>query len=195
MKIIISDNVKLELDRMQFNIRKSIDSILRYIPKRDIIRLGYFLITDLPLKRKAYNHNALGAYFKWKNDREAYIELYIKNLFGHLASPDSLQQMLPIQELGLAQTIYHEVGHHVRETRTHGQKKIRSENFAESYMKKALSRYILDNSKSINKCFDYLKSIVNEKGLSLDVINNMEAGWDRKYKEALLLTVTKRRST
>lgn len=185
MKVIISEDGRSEIDRLQFDIEKSIAAIFTYIPKGDIIGLGHILVTDFPLKRKGYNHKALGAYFKQEVNRPSHIKLYARNLFGHLKSAESLRQMLPIQELGLAQTIYHEIGHHVRQIRAHGLKKNRSENFSNLYAQNALSRYVLDNSKSINCCFAYLKSISNDKGLSLDVIRNMEGGWERSYKEAL----------
>jgi len=190
MKVIILEGGKSEMDRLQFDIRHSIDSIFRHIPKEDILGLDHILVTALPLKKKGHNHNALGAYFKRQGNRQAHIELYAKNLFGHLKSAESFRQMLPIQEFGLAQTIYHEVGHHVREIRTHGLKKNRSENFAESYTLNILNRYVLDNAKSVNSCFKSLKSITKDKGLSLEVIRNMECGWERSYKEALKSTET-----
>lgn len=188
MKVIISENGRSEIDRLQFDIENSIDIILTYIPKGDILGLAHILVTDLPLRKKGYSQEALGAYFKREGNRASHIELYARNLFGHLKSAESVRQMLPIQELGLAQTIYHEIGHHVREIRTHGMKRKRSENFAELYTRNILSHYILDNSKLINSCFEYLKSIASDKGLSLDVIRNMERGWERSYKEALMAT-------
>ena len=142
------------------------------------------------MKIKGHNHNALGAYFKRRGNRPAHIELYVKNLFGHLESAESLRQMLPIQELGLAQTIFHEVGHHVRDIRTHGLKKNRSEYFAKSYTQNILNRYVLDNAKSVNDCIVSLKSIARDRGLSLDVVRNMECGWERSYKKALKSTET-----
>jgi hypothetical protein len=189
MKVIISESGKLEIDRLQFDIRHSIDSIFRYIPKGDILGLDHILVTELPLKKKGHDHSALGAYFKRQGNRQAHVELYVKNLFGHLKSAESFRQMLPVQEFGLAQTIYHEVGHHVREVRTHGLKRNRSENFAESYTLNILNRYVLDNAKSINSCFKSLKGIAKDKGLSLEVIRNMKLGWEKSYKEALKSTV------
>ena len=190
MKVIILEGGKSEIDRIQFDIRLSIDSIFRHIPKEDILGLDHVLVTGLPLKKNGHNHNALGAYFKRQGNRQAHIELYVKNLFGHIESAESLRQMLPIQEFGLAQTIYHEVGHHVRDIRTHGLKKNKSEYFAKSYTQNILNRYVLDNAKSVNDCFEFLKSVARDRGLSLDVIRHMECGWELSYKKALKSTET-----
>ena len=71
MKVIILESGKLEIDRLQFDIRHSIDSIFRHIPRGDMLGLDHILVTDLPLKKKGHKYNALGAYFKRQGNRQA----------------------------------------------------------------------------------------------------------------------------
>ena len=96
--------------------------------------------------------------------------------------------MLPIQSLGLAYTIFHEVGHHIRQTKGHGIRENKSESFAESYAKQLLNNYILDNASTINDCFDNLDKVAEEKGLSKEIINNMRDGWEKQYQTAVKMS-------
>ncbi|MEJ2431092.1 MAG: hypothetical protein P8075_19575 [Deltaproteobacteria bacterium] len=184
MNIIISKGGECELKRLKFDIVESINDILKYVPYEDMLEISHILVTDSPSHKSRHNHKVLGSYFR-KNNQRAYIELYLKNLFGHIKSSESFEQMFDIQTLGLAQTIYHEIGHHLREIRTHGIKKGKRESFAESYARRIQGAYVLDKAQAINSCFKHLKSIAESEGLSLEIINNMESGWQRIYEEAL----------
>jgi hypothetical protein len=185
LKIIISEKGKLEIEKLKFNVEKSIHNILRHIPKADLHGISHIVVTDLPANKQYLRNKVMAAYFDKHNNQSAFIEIYFKNHFGHVRSAASFAQMLPIQEIGLAKTIYHEVGHHIRITRTHGINQRKDENFAERYAEEIMANYVIDNAEDINSCFDYLDSIATDQSLSIDILNNMRAGWQRTYKRAM----------
>jgi len=185
VKIIISEKGKEELNRLCLDIENILHQILELIPKVDLIGLNHIYVTDLPENLKKRSANSLGAYYKKQNNQPAFIELYLKKLFAHIRTSDSMNQMLPIQTRGLAATLFHEVGHHIEHTRSHGIKKNQKESFASGYAKNLLNPYLIRNAEAIGKCFDDLESLAESKGLSLEVIRNMKAGWEREYKQAL----------
>ena len=185
VRIIVSDKGKQEANRLNFDIEAAIVKIVQYAPKRDLIGLDRIFITDLPEQWRKLLSNARASYFERQRNRPPHIELYLKRIFSHIKSAESLSQMLPIQYIGIAQTIFHEVGHHVERTRSHGIKKNKRENYAGSYAKGLLNDYILDNANSINSCFDHLEAVADERRLSFDILADMKAGWERQYKAAL----------
>lgn len=79
----------------------------------------------------------------------------------------------------------HEVGHHVKHTKSHGIKRSKNESFAESYAMKLFRTYILDCADDINNCFDNLERVADEKGLSREIVKNMREGWDKQYQAAI----------
>ncbi len=179
MKIHITEKGKLELKRLDFDIFNSIQKILKYIPKKHITRIDQIFITDIAINTKA------GALYVPTYKKEpARIELYLKRLFSHIKHENSFRLMLAIQEIGLAHALYHEIGHHVRATHSHGIKKTKSEKYANSYANKALDRYILNNAQSINSCYDNLVKVADEQNLDFNVINDMRTGWIRHYENA-----------
>ena len=101
-----------------------------------------------------------------------------------------MELMLPIQSFNLAHTIFHEVGHHIQHTKSHGVKKRKGEKFAESYALKLMNGYILDKADQINTCFDTLDRMADEKGMSIDIIENMKEAWAKKYQTALSMSDT-----
>jgi hypothetical protein len=185
LKIIITEEGKFELDRLKFDIKSSIDNIMKYIPDKDVVGVSHIIISEVPPKKKNIGNKARASYTQKHKMHPARIEIYLKNLFAHIKNAESFGMMLPIQESWLAQVIYHEIGHHVRLTRTHRIKKKESEKFADSYSDNIYSMYILDNAEAISSCFNYLESVAEEKGLNLDTVNNMRAGWMRSYEEVI----------
>ncbi len=121
----------------------------------------------------------MGAYFQKENHTSAYVEIYLSKMFSHLKNPESLKLMIPIQNVGLAQTVFHEVGHHIEKIRSHGIKKNKSEKFAEKYGTDLLSKYLISNADSINSCFRNLEKVAEEKGLSLDIIKKIKNCWEK----------------
>jgi len=182
---IISENGKQELNRLDLDIETVIAKILEYIPKMDLIGLDHIAIHDLPEQWKKHLAEARASYYEKQAVNSAYIELYLKRMFKHIKSVDSLKLMFPIQCVGIAQTVFHEVGHHVERTRSHGIKKREKEEYADSYAKKLLNKYILDNAESINNCFNHLEKIAIEKGLSLEKLRQMRSGWEKQYSATL----------
>lgn len=193
IKTLTTESGRLELIRLNLDIESVITGILEYVPKADIVGLDHVLVSDLPGKWKKYRAEAMGAYFEKKADAPAHVELYLKVMFSHIQRAESLHQMLPIQFVGIAQTLYHEIGHHVERTRTHGIDRSKREKYAESYSKRLLDRYILDNVGPIDACFDHLESIAEERGLSQEALMQMRNGWKKQYEAALARTAGSRR--
>ena len=182
LKVVITEKGQAELSFLNFDVEKMIDQIMKKIPLSDLKGISHIYVTDLPKKNGSKPKTTTGSYFQKFKGKPAYIEIYLKNLFKHINNPESMNLMLPIQSQGLAHTIFHEVGHHVKHTKSHGIKKSKNESFAGSYAMKLFGAYILDCADDINNCFDNLEKIVNEKGLSREIVKNMRAGWDKQYQ-------------
>ncbi len=150
VKIEISETGQTELEKIGFNIEESLDQIMEFIPKSDLVNLGHIIVTDEPRQWKKRSDKTVGAYFQKHENTKAYIEIYISRLFAHLKSAESLRLMIPLQNVGLAQTLFHEVGHHVEKIRSHGINKKTREKFAEKYSNKLLSVYLASSAESID---------------------------------------------
>jgi hypothetical protein len=182
LKIKISEIGKKESKKLNFDVEKYLVKIIEYIPKTDLIGLEHIYITDLPHQWKKHLDTAAGAYFQKHKSTSAYIEIYLSRMFSHIKSAESMNRMIPIQNVGLARTVFHEVGHHIEKTRSHRIKKNKSENFADNYAKDLLSKYQIGNADSINLCFENLEKIAGEKGLSIEIIERMKKGWEEEFK-------------
>ncbi|MCG8685441.1 MAG: hypothetical protein MI892_11235 [Desulfobacterales bacterium] len=180
MKIHITEEAELELKRLGFDVANAIQKTLKYVPSKDIAKIDKILIADI-----STSSNVAALYVPKHKEYPARIELYLKRLFSHIKHEESFKLMLAIQEVGLAQAIFHEIGHHVRRTLSHGIKKAKSEKYANLYATNALDRYILDNAQLINSCYDSLIENAAEKNLDINVINNMRSGWMRHYEKAV----------
>ena len=185
IKIIITEQGKTEIARLQFDIISAINKIIAYVPKPDLINISHIFITDLPLEMKEKSAPTHAAYFAKFNRKPAYIEVYLKNVFLHIKSAESFSSMLPIQEYGLAISIFHEIGHHVRVNRTHNIGKDRSEKYAELYAKKLERQYIIKNASNINICLENLHIMAQQGKLSSEIVRKMKEGWQKKYKEII----------
>jgi hypothetical protein len=183
VKIEITETGQTELDKIGFNIEESLNKIIVFIPKEDLVDLGHIIVTDKPHQSKKHLDKALGAYSQKHENIAAYIEIYITRLFAHLKSAESLRLMIPLQNIGLAETLFHEVGHHVEKIRSHGINKKTREKFAEKYASRLLSIYLDKNAESIDECFKNLEKIADEKGLSKEIIDKMKAGWKEQFQE------------
>jgi hypothetical protein len=186
MKVIISEKSKYELDSLSFDIERAISKIISYVPKIDLIGIDHIYITDSPEKWKKCHDTARGAYYASEKNQPAYIELYLKNMFRHVKNPKSFKDyMLPYQYVGIAYTIFHEIGHHIETVRTHGIKKKRQEQFSNTYMNNLINKYLLDNADSINSCLDYLDQQAEKENLSKEILKKMREGWEKQYQEAV----------
>ena len=188
MKIVVTGNGNTELTRLGADIEPIVDQILGKVPIYDLNGISHIYITDLPDRQNSKHKNSWGAYFQKDSDRPAYIEIYLKNLFRHIKTSESLQLMLPIQSIGLAQTIFHEIGHHIEHTRSHGIKKPKKESFADSYCIKLLNSYIICFADQINNCFDELEKIAEDQGLSIEILQRMWSGWVKQYQTAVKMS-------
>lgn len=182
LNIIITEEARMKLDVLGFDITNSIYGILEYISKHDYKGISHILVTDSPVNRK--NKNIQSSYIKKQGMNSAYIELYLENIFAHIHSIEIFKYMLPIQEFGIALSIFHEIGHHVRVTLAHNVKNKDSEKFAEEYSKKKMKIFTLKTAKKVEDCFKQLERIANEKKMSLDIIKKMKDGWRDSLEQA-----------
>ena len=181
LTVKITEAGQKKIDNLKFDIEESLNRIIEFVPKMDLIGLKYIYVTDEPGEWKKHLANASGAYFQKTKNAPAYIEMYLSRLFGHINSAESSMLMVPFQNIGLAQTLFHEVGHHVEKTRSHGISKKKRETFAKKYEQTHLSKYLSANVDSINSCFQDLEKIAEEKGLSQEILKKMKDGWETQY--------------
>lgn len=182
LKIEITQTGRKEIERLQINIEESLKRIIQFIPKSDLIGLGCIYVSDEPGQWKEHLADALGAYFQKFNNIPAYIEIYLSRLFSHIRNAESLRLIIPIQDIGIAHTIFHEVGHHVEKSKKHGIKKSDRERFAENYVQRLMAEYLSANAGTINSCFLNLEKIAGEKGLSEEVLRKMKDGWKAQFR-------------
>jgi len=184
MKINITKNGRQELDRLGFEIETSLDTILAFIPKSDSKGISEIIVTDFPNHQEgSKKHKSLAAYVKQSSNKPAHIVIYLKNLFAHIGSGESFNLMLPIQEFGLSKVIFHELGHHVRITKSHGVPKIKSEKFADCYSEKIMKNYLIYSAPKIDKCFKILGALAKKGKMSVATVENMKTGWEEYRKE------------
>lgn len=169
LSIRITETGLKEIERLKIDVEKSLNTIFEYIPIMDLIGLKYIWVTYEPGDWKKHLANAMGSYSKKTKKEPAFVELYLSRLFGHVKSVESAKFLAPIWNMGLAQTVFHEVGHHVEKLRSHGIRKEKREAFAIKYENDLLSKYLYDNTESINTCFQNLEKVSEEKGLSQDI--------------------------
>ena len=182
LNIKISDSGQKVIEKLGIDIEESLYRIVENIPKMDLIGLNCISVTDKPGEWKEHLINASGTYFEKTKTAPAYIELYLSRLFAHINKTESSKLMIPFQDICLAQTVFHEIGHHVEKTRSHGINKKKRETFAKNYEHKLLSRYLTSNAASINTCFKNLDAIDEEKGLSREILSKMKDGWESHIK-------------
>jgi len=183
MNVVITEQGNIELKRLKFDIDKSIADIFNYVPKEDIVGISDIVITDTPQKVKGRNLLSQAAYFRKYDDKPAYIEIYLKNLYSLIESHESFSLMLPIQEYGLAVTMFHEIGHHVRLLRTHNIGREESEKYASQYAIKLEKQYAGMNKSVINSCIERLEDMARQGQLSAKIIKQLKEGWQIRCKE------------
>jgi hypothetical protein len=184
-RIEITESGKIEIERLCFDVLKSLDDILKHIQHSDLKSISRIVVTSLPRKKRRVNRSIFGSYFKKQRRTDAFIEIYIANIFKHINSSKSFNMMLPIQEYGLACTVYHEIGHHIRLIRTHGVKSAKSEDFANKQQRYFLRKYLCEQAPKIEECFNQLESVGADQGMSIEIIKNMRAGWNNEYKSLI----------
>ena len=133
MRIVISGDAKAELDKLNIDLETMIRKALHYVPSLDRIGISHISVTSEPEDYKEHLKGAVGSYSRKAKNRPAFIALYTKNFSLLRRNRERLSQMIPILEFELADTLFHEFGHHIQHTRSHGIKKKRGEQYAESY--------------------------------------------------------------
>ncbi len=184
MRIVISDDAKAELDRLNLDLETMIQNLLNYVPSLDRIGVSHIYVTPEPEDSKDQQKRPLGVYYRKRENRSAFIGLYTKNFSILRQNRETVSQAIPILDLGLAATLFHEFGHHVQHTRSHGIKKRGEEQYAESYRGPLMSSYALARAEDLNKCFDELERTTESNSLVLDWIRKIRQGWNKEYEKA-----------
>lgn len=182
IKITLTETGRKESERLRFEVEKSLNEIIEYIPKTDLIGIENIYITDKPNQWRKRLINAAGAYYEKQNSTSAYIEIFLSRVFSHVRDSETFSLMMPIRIISLAQTLFHEVGHHVERTKIHGIKRNQVEKYAHHYARELLKKYQLDNEESINLCFENLEKVASENKLPIEFVEGMKRGWEAELR-------------
>jgi hypothetical protein len=185
-RIVVTEQARSEEGRLGIDLIDMVHSVIKYVPGSDLMGISEIIFTDLPT-RKGQNSRALASYFKKYGTHQAFIEVYIKNLFWKTNSSHYFSLILPIQLRILAEAIFHEVGHHVRQMRSHGVGNVKNESFADAYANRLLASYLIDNASAIDCCVKRLENSATEFDLSLEKIQKVKQGWE-KERETMLMS-------
>ncbi|MBU4305270.1 MAG: hypothetical protein KJ893_06600 [Candidatus Omnitrophica bacterium] len=130
MKIYIEDSVT---EKNNFKFEKHLISLLRYVPKAHIDKLGCIKVVDKSLKSKDGNE-CRGMYYASTNNEDAIVFLSAEAMFKGMPKLFFLIPLIP--KFTLSYSLYHEIGHHYQRNFTHGIKKELAEKNADNYAKK-----------------------------------------------------------
>jgi hypothetical protein len=64
VKIVITESGQTELDKIDFNVKESLDHIISFIPSTDFLDLSHIIVTDKPNQWKKHLDEAAGAYYQ-----------------------------------------------------------------------------------------------------------------------------------
>jgi hypothetical protein len=135
VKIIDESSGSLPMD-----LSKAIRKLLRHLPNEHLIGLGSVtFMDDFDHKNDENLADAAGLYYRSYNMNPAYIELSISGIYGD--APYKMCLVPFVRKFWLAETLFHEIGHHYRHL-THGISKKENENFADQYQKKFIKRVV-----------------------------------------------------
>lgn len=184
MKIVFTEQVEAEQVRLGVNLRSSIEDAIACVPGADLVELSRVVIADFPEGRRK-EKKIRGSYFPKYKKLLAHIELYVGIIFGPIERPIDFKLMRAIWELELAQTLFHEIGHHVREIRSHGIKVKEEEDFAEKYAREMIDKYYPKKRPSIEECFDKLEQMATNGGADAETVRSMRVSWERDLDELI----------
>lgn len=130
IKVIIEEDVK---NATQINFESIIFSLIDVIPSEHLIGLEKILIKfKSPIQKDEYSE-ALGLYYgKREGANKPYVVLCAENLVIRIKSVPILFRFLISPKKIIAETLYHEIGHHYQRL-SHGYKKELWENHADKY--------------------------------------------------------------
>lgn len=120
-----------------FNIEKLIKRLLGYIPPEHLIGLNKIVILDDVTHGPLNKKGAMGIYRHKEVQQPATIEIAVSVIYRGM--PRVLFYMPFVAKFMLANTLYHEIGHHYQQF-THGVKKQAWEDFADNYRKEMIRK-------------------------------------------------------
>ena len=127
-------------------LRKYLLEAIQYVPENDLNNIGIINIYDsCPTN---YPVIAQGAFWPATFDKTGAIDIFLDQVFGHMLTYQKNEGFLKtvtneifirtFGKLHLADTLFHEIGHHVYEYSKNNKKK--SEQFADNYALKIYSK-------------------------------------------------------
>lgn len=142
IKIIIDDHLSRSLS---FDFEKNIKFLLDFIPVEHLVGLQEIKVIEYSPENK--RKTAYGFYYgKDQGIKNPVIVICVGNLFNKI--PKVVFYFIPfIPRLLLADTLFHEIGHHLQSS-SHGLKKEQWENNANSYARK-MTKKVFKRSKWI----------------------------------------------
>ena len=124
--------IDIHSDRaVSLGLEKHLRELLKHVPPEHLIGLERITVID-SMSRK--NRNARGTYQPAYDNRRATIQISVDNIFGGL--PRWLLFVPAVVQFTLAQTLFHEIGHHHEARLLHGTSKADRERAAERYKSK-----------------------------------------------------------
>lgn len=179
-KIVITEQARYEEVRLGIDLSEMTESVIKYIPPSDLVGIVRIVFVDRT------DRKAMASYFRKQGTQEATIEVYLENLLLVSAkNSENFNLTLPIRVRGLAEAIFHEVGHHVRQTRSHGVRNEKNEVFANAYARRLLATYVTANASAIDSCFEKVVHTAVEKGLPLEKVQEMKRSWEKERDSIL----------
>ena len=163
-----------------------VQNVLASIPSEDVAGIASIYVTAAPETHRQHQRGAPGAYYPKHSQRPAYIAVYLKNLFGPVSNSPLAGHLLPILEWGLAQTIFHEIGHHQQHIRSHGVTKRTQEGYADAYAKERMRNYLRENTDRIHGCFERIQTLAKSREVSLAAIEKIQAEWEAEYRKLIV---------
>lgn len=128
--------------RINLNFKKTIENLLKFVPPEHLYKINKIIVTDKSNEGKV--RDVAGLYYGYQNSQEIDIVLCVSGMFYKM--PRVFFILLPIiPKLLLANTLFHEIGHHVQRM-GHGYKKERWESSADQYSKE-LSKRVFFSSR------------------------------------------------
>jgi hypothetical protein len=127
---------RLQETTSRFNVGRKIRSLLRVVPNEHLVGLDKIIIVD---EIKDKKRKRIGGLYHPRHDKQpCTIEIGFNSIYGGMPK---VFFFLPLAaKFTLADTLYHEIGHHYHHKFVHGITKKRREDFADDYSKKMLKK-------------------------------------------------------
>lgn len=129
---------------LHYDFAKNIQRLLKYIPQEDILNLRGIKVFRIAPDQK--HRNDKGYYTGYWNSDDATVYLCAQNIFSK--NPKFLLELFPIiKTFLLADTLFHEIGHHYQ-CFHHGYEKSQWEVFSDRYSREYVRKWFVSTRES-----------------------------------------------